>query len=76
MGGRAAMIVDAKTRIMEVLRFLRDFDQIRNKPLRHVRQHISYLLKPRVSKRGQIGHDHAHRRASGAGARSTPSPAR
>src|SRR5262249_49143146 len=38
------MIVDAKTRTMQVLRFLRDFDQIRNKPLRHVRQHISYLF--------------------------------
>ena len=36
---------DAKTRTMQVLRFLRDFDQIRNKPLRHVRQHISYLFR-------------------------------
>jgi hypothetical protein len=38
------MIVDAKTRTMQVLRFLRDFDQVRNKPLRHIRQHISSLF--------------------------------
>jgi hypothetical protein len=38
------MTVDARARTMQVLRFLRDFDQIRNKPLRHPRQHLGHLI--------------------------------
>jgi AAA domain len=35
----------AKSRTIQVLRFLREFDQIRNKPLRHVRQHPDHLYR-------------------------------
>lgn len=39
------MTASAKSRTIQVLRFLREFDQIRNKPLRHVRQHLDHLYR-------------------------------
>src|SRR5262245_66592359 len=39
------MIVTAKSRTIQILRFLREFDQIRNKPLRHLRQHLDHLYR-------------------------------
>jgi very-short-patch-repair endonuclease len=35
---------EARARVAQVLAFLREFDQIRNKPTRHVRQHLDHLF--------------------------------
>lgn len=51
------MTANAKARTVQVLRFLREFDQIRNKPLRHVRQRVS---SEEHERRGFIAGDAYH----------------
>ena len=38
------MTDEARSRTIQVLRFLREFDRIRQSPVRHLRQHLAHFL--------------------------------